>query len=156
MPAGFALEHPAGFELECMAGFVGIRKYALRDASKPMGVAEYRVSLPPQLEAALPTPQDLEREFPQWSVVQMRIDIERAVVDLARVRGLEGDAPTLRQVLDWLRQNGGLPQTSGDLGAALTTIYGTVHGAGVDQHELHDALATGAEFLEVVRKMLSV
>jgi predicted nuclease of restriction endonuclease-like (RecB) superfamily len=128
-----------------------IVEYALRDASKPMGVAEYRVSLPPQLEAVLPTPQDLEREFPQWSVVQMRIDIERAVVELARARGMEGEAVTLRQVLDWLRQNGGLPDVSGDLDAALNTIYATVHGADIDTEELRRALATGAEFLDVVR-----
>ncbi|MFE0758848.1 YhcG family protein [Inquilinus sp. NPDC058860] len=131
-----------------------IVEYALRDASKPMGVAEYRVSLPPQLEAALPTPQDIEREFPQWTVVQMRIDIERAVMELARTRGMEGEALTLRQVLEWLRQNGGLPETSGDLGTALTTIYRTVHGADADELDLQRALATGAEFLEVLRNML--
>jgi hypothetical protein len=128
-----------------------IVEYALRDASKPMGVAEYRVSLPPQLEAALPTLKDLEREFPQWEVVQMRIDIERAVVDLARARGMEGEALSLRQVLDWNRENGGLPKTNGDLDAALNTMYATVHGGDMEGDKLQRALAIGTEFLDAVR-----
>nr|WP_129781509.1 PDDEXK nuclease domain-containing protein [Peristeroidobacter soli] len=40
-------------------------EYALRDSSKPMGVAQYRLSsaLPEQLKSDLPTVEDLEREF---------------------------------------------------------------------------------------------
>ncbi|WP_395675190.1 YhcG family protein [Inquilinus sp.] len=126
-------------------------EYALRDASKPMGVAEYRVSLPPQLEAALPTAQDLEGEFPQWEIVRMRSDIEHAVLDLARARGMTGDALTLRQVLGWIRGNGGLPEANGDLDTALNTMYATVHGADIDSDELQRALAVGTEFLNAIR-----
>lgn len=129
-----------------------IVEYALRDSSKPMGVAEYRVSLPPQLEAALPTPEEFEREFPQWSLVALRNDIERAVVDLARARGMEGEAHTLRQVLEWLRQNGGLPETSGDLASALHTMNSSIHGADQDAEQLDDALSIGSEFLDALRR----
>ncbi len=42
-----------------------IVEYALRDSSKPMGVAQYQLSqaLPPQLEEALPTVEEFAREF---------------------------------------------------------------------------------------------
>jgi hypothetical protein len=44
-----------------------IVEYALRDSSKPMGVAQHRLSpaLPPRLQHEVPTP----REFPLMSVV---------------------------------------------------------------------------------------
>ena len=44
-----------------------IVEYALRDAGKPMSVAQFRLSpaLPPQLESDLPTAEELAREFPQ-------------------------------------------------------------------------------------------
>lgn len=45
-----------------------IVEYALRDMSKPMGVAEYRlgVSLPKRLQHDLPTPKDLAQEVDAW------------------------------------------------------------------------------------------
>ncbi|MFT2612509.1 PDDEXK nuclease domain-containing protein, partial [Escherichia coli] len=55
-----------------------IVEYTLRDTSKPMGVAQYRLSpgLPPQLQRDLPTVEELAREFPLMSVVKLRIEIE--------------------------------------------------------------------------------
>ncbi len=57
-----------------------IVEYALRDSAKPLGVATYRVSpqLPKQLEADLPTPAELAREYPLMALVKLRIDVERA------------------------------------------------------------------------------
>jgi len=65
--------------------------------------------------------------------------------------GTVGDAAPLRQVFDWLCENGGLHDTSGDFSAALATMYATVHGADIDEDELQHALSTGAAFLEIVR-----
>src|SRR5438046_2876902 len=50
-----------------------IVEYALRDSSKPMGVAQYRLSpaLPEQLKRDLPTIEDLAQEFPAMSVVKL-------------------------------------------------------------------------------------
>lgn len=45
-----------------------IVEYALRDLSKPMGVAEYRFSkaLPKQLQSELPTAEDLTERIDTW------------------------------------------------------------------------------------------
>jgi hypothetical protein len=50
-----------------------IVEYALRDSTKPMRVAAYRVSpqLPKQLEGELPTPDELAREFPLMALVKV-------------------------------------------------------------------------------------
>src|SRR5262249_46165466 len=50
-----------------------IVEYALRDSSKPMGVAQYRLSpaLPDRLKRELPTVEDLAREFPTISLVKL-------------------------------------------------------------------------------------
>ena len=58
-------------------------EYALRDTSKPMGVARYRLSpaLPVELRQELPTVEELAREFPLMSVIKLRIEIERALRD---------------------------------------------------------------------------
>ena len=40
-----------------------IAEYALRDATKPMGVAEYKLELPPALARELPTPQRIMQAF---------------------------------------------------------------------------------------------
>jgi len=44
-----------------------------------MWVVEYTLpyALPPPLQAALPTAEDLAREFPLMSFVKLRIEIER-------------------------------------------------------------------------------
>lgn len=56
-----------------------IVEYALRDSTKPMGVAEYRLSeaLPERFKAQLPTAAEFAREFPLMSLVKLRIEIER-------------------------------------------------------------------------------
>ena len=58
-----------------------IVEYALRDSSKPMGVAQYRLSpaLPAQYQTSLPTVEELAPEFSLISVVKLRIQIERAL-----------------------------------------------------------------------------
>lgn len=45
-----------------------IVEYALRDLTKPMGVAEYRFSkaLPKQLQSELPTAEDLTERIDTW------------------------------------------------------------------------------------------
>ena len=42
-----------------------VAKYALRDKSQPLGVAEYQLveSLPPELQTSLPTIEQIEREL---------------------------------------------------------------------------------------------
>ena len=42
-----------------------VAEYALRDSSKPIGVAEYRIieSLPAELQTSLPSTEQIEREL---------------------------------------------------------------------------------------------
>jgi len=67
----------------------------LRDSIKPMGVADYKLSaaLPAPLQAALPTAEDLAREFPMMTLVKLRIDIERELRALIEGDGVESDRP---------------------------------------------------------------
>jgi len=53
-------------------------EYALRDSSKPMGVAQYRLSaaLPERLKRDLPTPEDLEHELRTLSAVELGREIK--------------------------------------------------------------------------------
>ncbi|NLS07864.1 DUF1016 domain-containing protein [Rhizobium sp. P32RR-XVIII] len=59
-------------------------EYALRDSTKPMGVAEYRLSaaLPDPLQAELPTEAEFPREFPLMALVKLRIEVEREIRSL--------------------------------------------------------------------------
>jgi predicted nuclease of restriction endonuclease-like (RecB) superfamily len=70
-----------------------IVEYALRDTSKPMGVAQYRLTaaLPEELEGELPTTSELSGEFPLLSLVRLRIDIEKKLAALVKANGLQGD-----------------------------------------------------------------
>jgi predicted nuclease of restriction endonuclease-like (RecB) superfamily len=79
-----------------------IVEYALRDTSKPIGVAQYKLSpaLPPQLARDLPTVEEFAREFPLMSVVKLRIEIERAVRDIMRETAFLLDHP-LGSVTCW-------------------------------------------------------
>jgi hypothetical protein len=65
-----------------------IVEYALRDTAKSMGVSQYRLAtvLPDQLLGELPTLDEFARELPYFSLVAVRIEIERA---LRLSRGLE-------------------------------------------------------------------
>jgi predicted nuclease of restriction endonuclease-like (RecB) superfamily len=86
-----------------------IVEYALRDSSKPMGVAQYRLSpaLPEPLKRDLPTLEDLAQEFPAMSVIKLRIEIERALQSFIAVHGLASEGPkSMGTVLRELKERG--------------------------------------------------
>jgi len=112
-----------------------IVEYALRDTSKPMGVAQYKLSpaLPPQLQQELPTVEEFAREFPLMSVVKLRIEIERALRefmsdnDLAPKR-LTGIGDMLRE----LHRRGLAPASTERLVESLRVMNDASHGVDVD------------------------
>jgi predicted nuclease of restriction endonuclease-like (RecB) superfamily len=61
-------DHPSIGIILCKGRNEVVVEYALRDMSKPMGVAEYRFSkaLPKQLQRELPTSKDLAQEVDAW------------------------------------------------------------------------------------------
>lgn len=127
-----------------------IVEYALRDSSKPMGVAQYQLShaLPPQFAEDLPTVAEFAREFPLMSVVKLRIEIERAVRDLASARGIIFDRPTgIVNMLRDLRRQGPVPASTDEMLGALRVMNEASHGVDVDSDAAKQAVEIGAIFL---------
>jgi predicted nuclease of restriction endonuclease-like (RecB) superfamily len=127
-----------------------IVEYALRDTSKPMGVAQYRLSpaLPDRLKRELPTIEDLAREFPAMSVVKLRIEIERALRDLVAAQGIASKGPmAIGLVLRDLKQRGVAPPSTDQLLEALQVMNEAAHGFDVDPDAANQAIKIGTQFL---------
>jgi YhcG PDDEXK nuclease domain len=127
-----------------------IVEYALRDSSKPMGVAQYRLSpaLPEQLKRDLPTIEDLAQEFSAMSVVKLRIEIERALRDFTAAHGLVSKRPkSISAVLRELKERGVSPPSTDRFLEALPVMNETVHGVDVDSKAVAEAVSIGTAFL---------
>ena len=133
-----------------------IVEYALRDSTKPMGVAAYRVSLklPKQLEGELPTPDELVREFPLMALVKVRIDLERTLRQLAQQHGIPDGASALGPMLQRLAAVRGLPPSVADLGGTLRALDAAAHGGDVSADAAAAALDAGAHLLDALRQLL--
>lgn len=130
--------------------------YALRDSVKPMGVAEYRLSSAPpaQLANALPTVEELAREFPLMLLVQLRIEIERELRSIAEARGAIPEKQTgVVQMLRDLERDGALPALGPDLRSALDGMNSAAHGLDVEPGQIEHAMAAGARLLEMLRNL---
>ncbi|MER8446858.1 PDDEXK nuclease domain-containing protein [Mesorhizobium sp. M1066] len=131
-----------------------IVEYALRDSSKPMGVAQYQLSkaLPAQFEHELPTVEEFAREFPLMSVVRLRIEIERALRDLADNRGVVFDRPVgIMNMLRDLRKHGAMPSSTDEMLSALRIMNEASHGVDVDPDAAKRAVEAGTVFLTELR-----
>jgi len=127
-----------------------IVEYALRDSSKPMGVAQYQLSpaLPEQLKRDLPTIEDLAQEFPAMSLVKLRIEIEFALRDFTTQNGLDSSRPkAISQVLRELKERGMSPQSTDQFLEALHVINKAVHGFEISSEMIADAVKIGTKFL---------
>jgi predicted nuclease of restriction endonuclease-like (RecB) superfamily len=127
-----------------------IVEYALRDSSKPMGVAQYRLSpaLPEQLKRDLPTIEDLAQEFSAMSVVKLRIEIERALRDFTAAHGLASKRPkSISTVLRELKERGVSPPSTDRFLEALRVMNEAVHGFDVDSKAVAEAVSIGTAFL---------
>lgn len=125
-------------------------EYALRDTSKPMGVAQYQLSsvLPEQLKQDLPTIEELAREFPLMSVVKLRIEIERALRNLATKYGFDAKRPVgIAQVLQDLQHRGLAPASTERFFEALSIMNQATHGIDVDPNAAQQAFSIGKQFL---------
>jgi hypothetical protein len=125
-------------------------EYSLRDTTKPMGVAQYKVSpsLPPRLQQELPTIQELGREFALMSVVKLRIEIERALRDYAAAQGLALARPTgIGIMIQDLQRHGLAPAGADAFMDALRVMNAASHGVDVDPDAAERAIRLGTEFL---------
>lgn len=127
-----------------------IVEYALRDSSKPMGVAQYQLShaLPLQLQEDLPTVAELAREFPFMSVVKLRIEVEHAIRDIASERGIGFDPPVgIMNMLRHLQRQGPMPASTEQLVGALQVMNEASHGGDVGSEAAKQAVAIATAFL---------
>ncbi|WP_453998087.1 PDDEXK nuclease domain-containing protein [Afipia felis] len=125
-------------------------EYSLRDTTKPMGVAQYKVSasLPPRLQRDLPTIEELGREFPLMSVVKLRIEIERTLRDYAATKGFAPTHPIgIGPMLQDLQRRGLAPPSTGAFVEALRVMNEASHGVDVDSDAAEHAVSIGTAFL---------
>lgn len=133
-----------------------IVEYALRDTSKPMGVAHYRLSpaLPARLKRDLPTADELAREFPLLSVVKLRIEIERTLRELAKSYGLRKAQTTITAVLRELQRLGAAPPSAERFVDTLPIMNNAARGVDVDPSAAEAAIRAGTVFLAELRQLL--
>ncbi|RCW78618.1 uncharacterized protein DUF1016 [Phyllobacterium bourgognense] len=132
-----------------------IVEYALRGSTKPMGVAEYRLSglLPEPLRGELPTEAELSREFPLMSLVKLRIEVEREIRLLINGQS-EGDRPrVIGSMLVELQRLGLSPQSTDRFQAALQIMNRAAHGIEVNDVDASEAAEIAAAFLAELRTM---
>lgn len=90
-------------------------EYALRDSSKPMGVAQYRLStaLPERLRRDLLTAEDLELELRSMDAKALRLEVAHSLRDFAAAYDIPAQRPTdLGSLLQELKQRGKAPPSA--------------------------------------------
>ena len=136
-----------------------IVEYALRDSSKPIGVTQYRLSsaLPPPLQQALPTIDELAREFPALALLNLRADIERALIVLMRSHGIEGEAAARPSIFSQLRalHDVGVPlRITDEFLNAVEAMHAAVHGAEVAPAQAAQTIEQGRVFLAHINGLI--
>jgi predicted nuclease of restriction endonuclease-like (RecB) superfamily len=127
-----------------------IVEYALRDTSKPMGVAQYKLSpaLPEQLKADLPTIEELAPEFPAMSLVMLRMEIERALHGFVNAQSVAAVRPqSIGLVLRDLKHRGRAPASTDQFLEALRVMNEAAHGFDVDPDSAAQVVRIGKELL---------
>jgi predicted nuclease of restriction endonuclease-like (RecB) superfamily len=130
-----------------------IVEYALRDATKPMGIAEYRLSaaLPEPLQAELPTVAEFAREFPLMSLVKLRIEIEREIRLLLKSQTVTERPHPIGSMLVELQRLGLAPQSVDRFRAALHTMGRAAYGVEVAEADASRATEIATAFLAELR-----
>lgn len=153
------LRHPADAPtigmILCKGKNAVIVEYALRDAAKPMGVADYRISssLPARLEGDLPTLAELAGEFPLMSLVKLRVDIEQQLRRVAIFHGVTGSPAGIGPMLQELQRAGVLPRSAQAFQETLRVLNQAAHGMPVKPDAATEAVAAGSQFLDDLRTL---
>ncbi|MDD1450194.1 PDDEXK nuclease domain-containing protein [Sphingomonas sp. H160509] len=137
----------------CQGKNAVVVEYALRDSVKPMAVAGYTLStaLPAPLQAALPTAEDLAREFPLMSLVKLRIDIERELRALADEDSFPNDHPLeLKELVRASEAVRALPSTEAFM-AIVRSLNEAAHGIDIAKDQAEIATDAATRFLTDIR-----
>ena len=135
-----------------------IVEYALRDTSKPIGVAQYQLTqaLPDQLKKELPTTEEFAKEFPLLSLIKLRIEIERKLFGLFREKRLDqGEQEEMRRNPRYLASVLHLHEhISADLLHKITVVSDilnrAVHGEQPSDEAATEALALGDQIIREI------
>jgi len=128
-----------------------IVEYALRDSNKPMGVARYQMSpaLPDQLMQELPTLEDFSSEFPTMALVELRINIEKALREFTNEHKFDSKRPmNIGMVLRELKLRDLAPPSTDNFLDALRTMNEAAHGFDIDPESADQAVNIGRVFLQ--------
>jgi predicted nuclease of restriction endonuclease-like (RecB) superfamily len=126
-------------------------EYALRDTTKPMGVVEYRLArtLPTPFKNDLPTAEELSAGLSLMSLVQLRVQIERALHDFATRHGAGPTSqPGAGLTLQELKRQGLVPPNTDQVLDALRVLNEAIGGGRVAPEALEHAVTLGNEFLK--------
>lgn len=133
-------------------------EYALRDTSKPMGVAQYRLTpapaLPAKLRRELPTMDDLASEFPLLSLVGLRIEIEQTLREVMDRHGIPVPTrSTLASMTQALKKMKLVPSTE-EFSNAVRVMNSAAHGYEVDPAAAQEAFRAGKKLLTEMKKLI--
>ncbi len=134
-----------------------IVEYALRDTSKPMGVAAYRLTsapaLPAKLRRELPTTDDLAGEFGLLTMARLRMDIEHALRELLEQRGATvAPGLAIASMIGMLEELKRMPEAE-EFAASVRVLASPVRGqsAGTVQQTCSTAQRLLAELQKLIR-----
>lgn len=116
-----------------------------------MGVAAYKLSsaLPDKLRAELPTVEEFARDFPAFSLVRLRIEIERGLRSLLERNGIDTSTPrNLGESLRMLQRAGKAPSSTERLIDALKHMNAAAHGVELNLMDAEEAIQIGTQFLK--------
>lgn len=132
-----------------------IVEYALRDSTKPMGVAEYRLSpaLPDVLQSDLPTVEEFTREFSLLSLIKLRMEIEHELRLLIGIIGDSGPPSNIESAIEELAHQGLVPASVDRFCSALPVLNRAMHYREIAEKEARDATAVAAAFLAELREI---
>lgn len=133
-------------------------EYALRDSTKPMGVAGYSLSgaLPLQLQSELPTSEELAREFPSMELVMLRMEIGRAMRALLDQFGVPSLQPTsINKSLRELESRGINIKGTSDFLRAFKSMNAAAHGMDIDVRAADEARDIGTVFLAELKRTVT-
>jgi hypothetical protein len=118
--------------------------------SKPMGVAQYRLTqaLPEQLQSELPTTEDLAAELPLLDLLTLRIQLERKLAKLAKAHGLEWEREGIGMLATNLHGNDLIStEVLHNVMILSDTLNRAVHGEKITGQGAQHSLETGRVIL---------